>query len=443
MNTTVALTENDLTVAAGERVSCSIRIRNSTAVVDHFRLDIVGDAADWARIEPAAVNLLPGAEQTAELVFEPPRSSAVPAATVPFGVRMRAQENPEVSSVAEGTVTVEPFVEVAAELVPRTSRARRRARHQLIVDNNGNADAPVEVFASDPDRLLRLRVQPPAAILRPGKATFITVRVRPRKRFLTGPDRPMPFQVAVVRPDTEPLTNDGVVVQRALLPAWSPRAILVAVAVVAGGLALWFGVLKPTVQSTAKEAAAAQNQQLTKQVSEVKSQASAAAKTAQDAQQAVTSGGAGKPKPGASPTPTKPAGAADGTLANADPATATDFRLAAKAAPAAAGTFTLVTYQPAKGKLLWVTDVVLQNPRGDLGTLQVRRGDDVLLEEGLNNIRDLDYHFVQPLRFAAGQSLSLAVNCTNVGGTVCTPAAYFGGQLVPAPAPASSSAAAR
>jgi hypothetical protein len=441
MSTTVALTDNDLTVAAGERVSCSIRIRNSTAVVDHFRLDIVGDAADWARIEPAAVNLLPGAEQTAELVFEPPRSSAVPAATVPFGVRMRAQENPEVSSVAEGTVTVEPFVEVAAELVPRTSRGRRRARHQLIVDNTGNADAPVEVFASDPDRLLRLRVQPPAVVLRPGTATFVTLRVRPRKRFLLGPDQAIPFQVAVVRPDTEPVTKDGVMIQRALLPAWSPKAVLVVAAAVLALLALWFAVLKPTVQSTAKEAAAVQNKQLASQMSDVKSQASAAAKTAQDAQQAVT-GSAGKPKPSAT-APAKPGSGADGTLANADPATAIDFRLAAKAAPVTDGTFTLVPYQQAKSKLLWVTDIVLENPRGDLGTLEVRRGTDVLLELGLNNFRDQDLHFMQPLRFAADKPLTLAVNCINAGATACTPAAYFAGQLVPVPAPASSSAAAR
>ncbi|MFI6226392.1 hypothetical protein ACIBCR_03610 [Micromonospora echinospora] len=452
MSVAVGLAETELTVAPGGEVSCTVRVRNTASVVDQFTLDVVGDAGDWAEVEPPTMNLLPGTEEEARVTFRPPRSAKVPAGDVDFGVRVRGREDPDGSVVEESRVTVQPFVELAAELVPRTSHARRSGAHQLVVDNTGNTETTVEVLPTDPDLLLDFRVRPAAPVLRPGTATFVKLRVRPKKRFLLGPDRNLPFQVAVTRPDTEPITSDGMLVQRALLPAWSPRVALVAVAVTVALVALWFAVLKPTVQSTAKEAAQVEtqqlNQELTEEVAEAKTQASEAAQTAEKAEQAVT-GGSASPKPSAPAGPTDDAGdgrgGPGGTLENADPETAADFRVATSASPTS-NEFALSTYRPAAKKVLWVTDIVLQNPHGDAGVLQVRRGDTVLLETGLNNFRDLDYHFVQPLKFSAEQPVTVAVKCTNPGSTPCTPAAYFAGQLVPvAPAasPSTSPGAAR
>lgn len=449
MSVAVGLVETELTVAPGDEVGCTVRVRNTSSVVDHFTLDVVGDSGSWAEVEPSTMNLLPGTEEEARVTFRPPRSAAVPAGTVDFGVRVRGQEDPAGSVVEEGRVTVLPFVELAAELVPRTSLARRAGRHQLVVDNTGNAETAVEVLPADPDLLLDFRVRPAVPVLRPGTATFVKLRVRPKKRFLLGPDRNLPFQVAVTRPDTEPITCDGLLVQRAVLPAWSPRVLLVAVAVTVALVALWFAVLKPTVQSTAKQAAQVQTQQLSEEVAEVKTQASEAAQTAEKAEKAVT-GASAAPKPSASPSgstgPADGAGRGPGgtTLDNADPETAADFRVATSASPTS-NEFALSTYRPAARKVLWVTDIVLQNPHGDAGVLQVRRGDTVLLETGLNNFRDLDYHFVQPLKFSADQPVTVAVKCTNPGTTACTPAAYFAGQLVsvPSASPSASPSAGR
>ncbi|MEU1885518.1 hypothetical protein ABZ491_08555 [Micromonospora rifamycinica] len=437
MSVAVGLVETDLTVAAGGTVGCTVRVRNTAAVVDQFTLDVVGDAASWAEVEPATMNLLPGTEQEARVTFTPPRASTVPAGSVDFGVRVRGREDPEGSVVEEGTVTVLPFVELATELVPRTSQARRAARHQLVIDNTGNVETTVEVLPADPDRLLSFRVLPAAPVLRPGTATFVKLRVRPRKRFLLGPDRNLPFQVAVTRPDADPITSDGLLVQRSVLPAWSPRVVLVAAAAAVALVGLWFAVLKPTVQSTAKEAAKVETKELSQEVAEVKTQASEAAQTAEKAEKVASVAAGASPKPSAAPSPTagsgngKGPGSQGGTLDNADPETAADFRVATSASPTTSNEFTLSTYKPADKKVLWVTDIVLQNPHGDAGLLQVRRGDTVLLETGLNNFRDLDYHFVQPLRFSAGQPVTVAVKCANPGTTACTPAAYFAGQLVP------------
>ncbi|MGH9034984.1 MAG: hypothetical protein ACRD0O_04410 [Acidimicrobiia bacterium] len=74
-------------------------------------------------------------------------------------------------------------------------------------------------------------------------------------------------------------------------------------------------------------------------------------------------------------------------------------------------------------------------PAGDAGDLEIRRGDAVILRVNLSNFRDLDYHFVSPLSFKAGQELVMAVSCANPAeGPRCTPAAYFAGFTEETPA---------
>jgi hypothetical protein len=73
---------------------------------------------------------------------------------------------------------------------------------------------------------------------------------------------------------------------------------------------------------------------------------------------------------------------------------------------------------------------VFENSAGDTGTFRVLRGNDILFEEGLNNFRDLDYHFVTPIIVdpASGQNLTIAVACqTTVNNGPCTASAYFAG----------------
>jgi hypothetical protein len=56
----------------------------------------------------------------------------------------------------------------------------------------------------------------------------------------------------------------------------------------------------------------------------------------------------------------------------------------------------------------------VQNPNGDKGRLEVRRGDDVILVENLENLRDLDFHFVAPIVLRE-QDLVVAVECDQEG----------------------------
>ena len=116
---------------------------------------------------------------------------------------------PAGSTVEEGTVTVGPFQDPFAELVPRTSRGSRSASHDLAVDNRGNVRLNAEVEAADVDRHLQFDVKPPGVVVEPGMAQFAKVQVKPVKRFWRGSPKTRPFQLVVRSEGAPPVTLDG------------------------------------------------------------------------------------------------------------------------------------------------------------------------------------------------------------------------------------------
>ncbi|MGH6656125.1 MAG: hypothetical protein ACRDVE_13085, partial [Actinocrinis sp.] len=76
-----------------------------------------------------------------------------------------------------------------------------------------------------------------------------------------------------------------------------------------------------------------------------------------------------------------------------------------------------------------VTDLVLQNPNGDAGSLTITRGGKTLITTRMENFRDYDLHFVTAITVGSGQSLSISVTCDKPGGaaTSCSPAVLVSG----------------
>jgi hypothetical protein len=242
MTAIAALLPTDLGVEPGSQVTATIRVRNTGAIVDRFAIDIVG-VTDWARVDPPALSLFPGAEESATITFAPPRGSLPRAGTFPFGVRVRPDADPAASTVEEGRITVAPFVALAAEIAPQTSRGARAGHHQVVVENRGNTPADVGVAAIDPDRRLSITVTPARALVAPDAATGFGVRVQVDDPFPFGASRPRPFVATVHAAGQAPLSLSASLSQQALMPSWIPRLAAVAMAVVAvvGG-AFFFGL---------------------------------------------------------------------------------------------------------------------------------------------------------------------------------------------------------
>ncbi len=406
MGVSAALQQARVTVTPGAEASVEIRVRNTGTIVDVITVEVIGDAAPWATVVPDRVSLFPGTDQTVRVDFRPPMSADGPAGEVPFGVRVRSQEDPEGSMVEEGVLDVAPFLAVGAELTPRSSRGSKSAEHELAIDNRGTRAVQATVTASDPDGNLLFALDPPAVTIPPNSATFVKVRVRPVKSFRKGPPLTRMFEVLVAEGDQPLAVAAGMMVQEQTIPKWLRRAVLWTLLGLVLLAVLWLAIGKPVVESAAKEAA---REELTPPTI------------------AATSGGASKgagkgAAAGGAPAGTSSAGGTDVSSAAgaAGAATTIDGRLFLTAPGSTA-------YEVPAGSTLQVTDIVLQNPGGDTGSLQIRRNGTALLVVELGNFRDLDYHFVAPIVFTAGQKLELNAECTTPG---CTPGAYFAGYLV-------------
>jgi hypothetical protein len=417
MAATATLANKTVKVTPGGEAISEVRVRNSGTVVDQFTLEVLGDPAAWAIVEPAVVPLFPGAEATARIRFKPPKSSSVLARAVPFAVRIKSREDARASLVEEGVVEVGPFNDTFAELIPRTAKGRSRARAQLALDNRGNVRVNARLTAADPDRKLNFAITPQALSAEPGTASFASIRLSPRQRFLTGPQKMNPYKVMIHQDGLPTITVDGSMQQEGLIPGWVIPAAIAALALLLVLAILWFTLLKPAIQSTAQEAA-----QNSTAVQAAQSQAAKALV-------AASAAAAGKPVPSG-------AGLASGpNPINADQWSAR-MSLNGKQGQQASAFLHL---NPDGG--VSVTDLIFENPNGDSGTIAFMRGGEVLLTMRLENFRDLDFHYISPLIFqgankTSGQDQTITLTCTPDSSSSCTSAVQLSGYATkPNPSP--------
>lgn len=400
--TTVATLDTQLLVLPpGGEASCELHIQNRGDIVEGYRIEVLGEAARWATVEPPTLTVYPGTQAGARVVFRIPRGYDVPAADVPFGVRVLPVEHPEHAVVPEATLRIGAYAETTAELVPRTSRTRRVATHDVAVDNRGNAPLKVDIAAGDPDNALKLKVRPAALVVPPGQTGIAQVTARHRRVHWRGQPAARSFQVEVANGQSAPVVLDGSSIQEPVFAMWLPKllALLAALAILIAGV--WFGLLKPAVKSAAEKAA--------------QGQVASALPKLKDKADPATGGGSGS---GGSPTPGTGNGGAGGngtpTPSPSGPPSGAPFsgRLDVEVANGQTKTSTLTV--PA-GKTFRLTDAVIGNPQGDTGEVDVIAGDQNLVTMASANFRVTDYHWVTGIVVPAGKQVKLTLTCTTAG----------------------------
>ena len=406
-----------LPVEPGSEACYELTVRNAGTVVDAFTVEPLGETAPWTVVDPAQLPLFPGAEGTVTLRFRPPRAPSTRAGEVPWAVRVTSREDPSVTWVEEGMLNVAPFVAVAAELAPQTSRARgtRRGRHQLAIDNRGNVPTAVRLFGGDDDGNITVQLRPTTLTLLPGTAQIAAVRVRARRRFWRGPAKSHPYRVVVDDGNGEPQVLPATLLQETVVPGWLVKALVALVLVTLLLVGLWRTVLKPTIGDAARAAAAEEAGEVAKKA------ADAAAKQAvADAQQAANgSQPTPKPAPPAKPTPKPSAKASPPPI---DPlGNPVTFRVATKAGEQD------VSRALSGSDIVSITDLFFQNPEGDAGRLEVFRDGELIYSTRLNNWRDLDQHANAPYEFGPDDRVRIKVSCENkpvppAAAKPCTPA---------------------
>ncbi|WP_331448945.1 hydrolase [Streptomyces prasinus] len=240
------------TMDPGGSTTVRLRVRNTGDVVDEYRFEPVGDLAPWARVEPQSLRLYPGTTGTVEVSFAPPRTSDVAAGPHPYAVRITPTEQPEATVVPEGNVTVTPFTEVRAELVPPVVKGRLRGRPKLAVDNLGNTRVTASLAGSDNGDQLSFDLDPSNVQIEPGRAVFVKARLKPREIIWFGSKQERPYALAVQRSGVDPQSVEGTFVQRGFLPGWLATVLGMTLALAIAFVVIWLSY-KPDVRSLATE----------------------------------------------------------------------------------------------------------------------------------------------------------------------------------------------
>ena len=434
MGTSVSLQQTALAVQPGESVSTELRVRNTGDVVDQFSFQPLGDAAPWITVEPPTVRLFPETDALVTVTIAPPRDSSSKPGIATWAVKAVPKEDPVGAAVGEGTVDVGSFVELAAELQPGTGRARFTGKFETAIDNRGNLAVPVRINGNDTEHALEFDIKPPQIDSQPGSAHFAKISVKPVRRMWRGQPKAHPFQI-VVEPQARvtqapaegedvpapvaaphaPIVLNGNLLQEPIIPKWLLKALLLLIALLILLFILWKTLLKPQVESAARDAAVEEVAPVSSavaaiapDVSEAQTQASEAAGAAEEAAGAAEEAAAAASDAGAAGG----GGGGGGALGNVFNETTepSNFRLTVDtpigvaANPAAA---------PPVGanQEFALTDLVLQNPSGDQGRIRVLINGVTILESALQNFRDLDFHFVAPYVVPAGQAISIQVDC--------------------------------
>ncbi|WP_280717424.1 hydrolytic protein [Kitasatospora sp. MAP5-34] len=459
MTVTAHLDTPSVSVEPGGEQHVTVRIRNNGDIVESYRLDVVGATSAWAVVEPATLSLLPGRTEDAVLTFRPPRSPDLPAEEMPYAVRVLPSERPDGAVVPEGTVRVLPFHELDAQLLPRTTSGRLRARTQVGVKNLGNTSAQIRLAATDSAERLQQTLKPGTLTIRPGELVYADLTVRSRRRLWRGKAKPHPFQVEVTpatdpdpatttAPAAKPAVLPGTYEQLPLLPGWVFGLAAMALALVT----LWFTMVRPAVRSAARESVDAQVKQA------VQAAVNPAAASAPGTPRSPGAGGspaAGGGGAGAGASPGAGGGPGAGGAQSAPPAgpgaaggpaqgpgQGFSTWLTTKADPGGHGE---ASYKVPDGRLLLLTDLTAYAPQGDEGTLTVSINGTEVATLALENFRDRNFPWLTPIQAPPKSKIVLSVDCRKPGTppdasatTACAESVFVSGSSVTAPTPTPS-----
>jgi hypothetical protein len=319
-------------------------------------------------------------------------------------VRVIPQGDPDESTVTETIITVSPFDDRRITVLQPLQRGRRRATYEFMVDNYGNNLASCRLHLIDASRRVDGSFDPPAVGVAPGSSSLVRLKLRSRRSFFRRAERQVDFEIEATEPEHEPTTGRATLIQ----PPTIPMHALGRVALVLAGILLvllaWYKVVRPEIRDAADRAVADRVVELAPTESTIATTTTTTLPVVEDDPVVVDAVG--------EPVSYRIAVDVGITQERSEP----------------------ISVPPDSQFLM--TDLVLQNPNGDLGTAQLLRNGDVLYtwDLGAMNSANEFQPRVSPLPFAPSDNIVLSVACEAAGkpsGTGCEIAVLLGGTLVP------------
>ncbi|MGN9911786.1 COG1470 family protein [Phytohabitans sp. LJ34] len=189
----VTVSINRIDAAPGDRFNFDVTLRNTSDIVEHYVVEMLGlPAGATARVEPDVAKLRPGETATATVQLAVPEQSPAAAGLYTLGVLVRSRYRPEVSRCEEFPLTLAAVDDLAVRVDPEVATGGRGARYTVQVTNGGNLPVRLALGASDPERRVASTFEPPVLDLPQGATahSFLSVHApvpwnKEKQRVLT------------------------------------------------------------------------------------------------------------------------------------------------------------------------------------------------------------------------------------------------------------------
>ncbi|MGE3856399.1 MAG: hypothetical protein AB7G21_05540, partial [Dehalococcoidia bacterium] len=241
----------------GEPVVVTLEVFNTTDLVDQFELAAVGINPEWVKFSPPALSLFPSTAGTAEVTILVDSAYGYTAGRHVIGFRAQSSVNSRLSSVIEVAVEVAATPGATLDLHPQSARVGRAGAFLAVARNLGNAPLELDIRGGDPEGALRFECTPDQLTIQPGDEAWTVIQVRGRRPFI-GMDAARPFTVLGVMPDAdaEPLTAEGMLLQKPWLPAFAGQiaSLVILGAILLGAYLVGTELTKEAAPEAAAEA---------------------------------------------------------------------------------------------------------------------------------------------------------------------------------------------
>lgn len=379
-----------------------LTVVNLGDTTDTFVLTPAGMAAAWTTINPATITLFGGTQQVVDIEVFPPLLPSTTAGPTSLSIRIVPQSDPDDVRSAETTLNIAGSFDRRLDVLQPALRGRRGATYEMMLENRGNTLASCRLHLVDPSGRVEAEFDPPAAGVEPGASTLIRMKVRTKGLQWERRARTVPFRIDADQPGSPTATGAATFVQTPIVPERLVGRLMALLTVAALGLAGWIWVLKPAIRDAADEA-----------VLDAQPATTVTLAPPIDSATGVTIVTVAAPKE------------EEGVILNLPLSVAVPV-----------GQTDAVRYKVPAGQKLRITDMVVQNPNFDIGTLTIQRNDLVLLTYGLVNFSgDAGTPLVTPIELLANEELVVQVTCAGLNDptlTTCAEKVFFSGVLLPA-----------
>ena len=368
MSVTASFQPDHIGALPGQAAALSLHLQNNTTAEQVVTLRVAGELAAQTVLQTETIYLDPNEHFEVPVIVD----ANVSLVAGPHNCVVEVSADNKTTSAA-AIVQIDATAAWTARLGPEQSSSPTGGRHKVALDNLGNVPVTVEIATSTEADVVA-DIAAPTVNIDGGKSANVELRITPHSRFWSGPPVEHPFSVSLVGSNDEQWSLDGLYTQGPRVQPWVVPALAGMLGALLFGTLAWFLLLRPAVGDIAREEAAELD-------AFQQDELDAAAKEASE-------------------------------LPLGEP---TDLRLTVQGNPGTTVTESFDFDQNGSRRVLSVTDVILQNPTGAVGRLELLRDGEVLLNQEMANFRDLDFHLVAPFQFDSGSTISLRVTCQTPG----------------------------